>query len=145
MSLLIGARSTRSLDLFLIEFMLIIGKISLSQPAITCSKLTRETLEQGVKYVQSWMPVVLLMSLLLTLNIFRTLCVSIVNFEQVNAIRDVFHFPVLILEYFYNQLIYQFLLVFTYLNSAKFTISRVFLSKYCYEFLQPVSNTSYLI
>ena len=23
------------------------------QPAITCSKLTRETLEQGVKYVQS--------------------------------------------------------------------------------------------
>ena len=25
-----------------------------SQPAITCSKLTIETLEQGVKYVQSW-------------------------------------------------------------------------------------------
>ena len=25
----------------------------LSQPAITCSKLTTETLEQGVKYVQS--------------------------------------------------------------------------------------------
>ena len=25
----------------------------LSQPAITCSKLTIETLEQGVKYVQS--------------------------------------------------------------------------------------------
>ena len=25
-----------------------------SQPAITCSKLTTETLEQGVKYVQSW-------------------------------------------------------------------------------------------
>ena len=24
-----------------------------SQPAITCSKLTMETLEQGVKYVQS--------------------------------------------------------------------------------------------
>ena len=24
-----------------------------SQPAITCSKLTTETLEQGVKYVQS--------------------------------------------------------------------------------------------
>ena len=24
-----------------------------SQPAITCSKLTKETLEQGVKYVQS--------------------------------------------------------------------------------------------
>ena len=26
---------------------------SVSQPAITCSKLTIETLEQGVKYVQS--------------------------------------------------------------------------------------------
>ena len=26
---------------------------ALSQPAITCSKLTIETLEQGVKYVQS--------------------------------------------------------------------------------------------
>ena len=25
-----------------------------SQPAITCLKLTVETLEQGVKYVQSW-------------------------------------------------------------------------------------------
>ena len=28
-------------------------KLDLSQPAITCSKLTIETLEQGVKYVQS--------------------------------------------------------------------------------------------
>ena len=28
-------------------------KVVLSQPAITCSKLTMETLEQGVKYVQS--------------------------------------------------------------------------------------------
>ena len=28
-------------------------KSKLSQPAITCSKLTIETLEQGVKYVQS--------------------------------------------------------------------------------------------
>ena len=27
--------------------------ISISQPAITCSKLTIETLEQGLKYVQS--------------------------------------------------------------------------------------------
>ena len=27
--------------------------LKLSQPAITCSKLTIETLEQGVKYVQS--------------------------------------------------------------------------------------------
>ena len=25
----------------------------ITQPAITCSKLTKETLEQGVKYVQS--------------------------------------------------------------------------------------------
>ena len=28
-------------------------KLSLSQPAFTCSKLTIETVEQGVKYVQS--------------------------------------------------------------------------------------------
>ena len=28
-------------------------RICLNQPAITCSKLTIETLEQGVKYVQS--------------------------------------------------------------------------------------------
>ena len=27
--------------------------VSKTQPAITCSKLTIETLEQGVKYVQS--------------------------------------------------------------------------------------------
>ena len=31
----------------------LIGKITYTQPAITCSKLTIETLEQGVKYVQS--------------------------------------------------------------------------------------------
>ena len=30
-----------------------IFKIEQTQPAITCSKLTIETLEQGVKYVQS--------------------------------------------------------------------------------------------
>ena len=29
------------------------SKMNLTQPAITCSKLTIETLEQGVKYVQS--------------------------------------------------------------------------------------------
>ena len=28
-------------------------KLGFTQPAITCSKLTIETLEQGVKYVQS--------------------------------------------------------------------------------------------
>ena len=28
-------------------------KVNDTQPAITCSKLTIETLEQGVKYVQS--------------------------------------------------------------------------------------------
>ena len=54
------------------------GKIT--QPAITCSKLTIETLEQGVKYVQSYQKKhqsdiigVVLVSLLLTLNILRTL------------------------------------------------------------------------
>ena len=55
---------------------------STTQPAFTYSKLTVETLEQGVKYVQSkqerhqkdvWRHLVLLVSLLLTLNIFRTL------------------------------------------------------------------------
>ena len=29
------------------------NKLSITQPAFTCSKLTIETLEQGVKYVQS--------------------------------------------------------------------------------------------
>ena len=32
---------------------LLIAKLHTSQPAFTCSKLTIETLEQGVKYVQS--------------------------------------------------------------------------------------------
>ena len=36
-----------------------------SQPAVTCSKLTTETLEQGVKYIQS----------------YQCSSVSIVNFE----------------------------------------------------------------
>ena len=49
----------------------------ITQLAFTCSKLTIETLEQGVGVV--------LVSLLLTLNIFRTLCVSIVNFEHALA------------------------------------------------------------
>ena len=40
------------------------NKSANTQPAFTCSKLTIETLEHGVKYVQS---------LLLTLNIFQTL------------------------------------------------------------------------
>ena len=50
------------------------------QPAFTCSKLTIETLEQGVKYVQSLQQRhqndaigIACMSLLLTLNIFHTL------------------------------------------------------------------------
>ena len=39
-----------------------------TQPTIACSKLTKETLEQDVKY-----DAVVLVSLLLTLNIFHTL------------------------------------------------------------------------
>ena len=31
----------------------LLRKVFLSQPAFTCSKLTIETLEQGVQYVQS--------------------------------------------------------------------------------------------
>ena len=55
-----------------------------TQPAITCSKLTTETLEQGVKYVQSYQNI--LVSLLLTLNISYTCSgVSILKFEQVNT------------------------------------------------------------
>ena len=53
--------------------------ISRTQPAITCLKLTKETLEKGVKYVQSYLKKhqndakdVVLVSLL-TLNIFHTL------------------------------------------------------------------------
>ena len=40
-----------------------------AQSPITCSKLTIETLERGVKYATD----VVLVSLLLTLNIFHTL------------------------------------------------------------------------
>ena len=54
-------------------------KIIITRPAIMCSKLTTETLEQGVKYVQvnnkdtKTTPGVVLVFLLLTLNIFHTL------------------------------------------------------------------------
>ena len=44
-----------------------------SQPAITRSKLTIETLEQGVKYVQSNAIGIVLVSLLLLLDIFHPL------------------------------------------------------------------------
>ena len=47
---------------------MISANLRYTQPAFTCSKLTIETLEQGVKYVQSYM-----VSLLLTLNIFHIL------------------------------------------------------------------------
>ena len=36
-----------------INFCLNYGSLTLTHPAITCSKLTIETLEKGVKYVQS--------------------------------------------------------------------------------------------
>ena len=46
----------------------------ISQPAFTCSKLIIKTLEQGVKYVQvNHKDDIVLVSLLLTLNIFHTL------------------------------------------------------------------------
>ena len=52
---------------------------------LTCSKLTIETLEQGVKYANG----VVVVPLLLTLNIFHTCSsVSIVTFEHVNADWD---------------------------------------------------------
>ena len=46
-----------------------ISYVTLSHAAFTCSKLTVETLEQGVKYANG----VVLASLLLTLNIRLTL------------------------------------------------------------------------
>ena len=54
----------------------IVGYIP-TQPAITCSKLTIETPEQGKKYVQSkeirTTPFVVVLMYLLTLNIFHNL------------------------------------------------------------------------
>ena len=47
-----------------------------SQPAFTCSKLTIQTLEQGVKYVKvnnKDTSGIVLVSLLLTLNIFHSM------------------------------------------------------------------------
>ena len=50
-----------------------------SQPAIACSKLTIETLEQGMKYVQSYKDT-------------RTTPVDIVNFEHISHLIIVFLF-----------------------------------------------------
>ena len=52
--------------------MLIIGK-TLTQPTITCSKLTIGTVEQGVKYVRRDVNGAVLVSLLLSFNMFHTL------------------------------------------------------------------------
>ena len=46
-------RTTPNLLMTSWKILLTPSKIVISQPAITCSKLTIETLEQGVKYVQS--------------------------------------------------------------------------------------------
>ena len=45
-----GLLKTPLYNIFCISWLV---KLSCTQPAITCSKLTIETLEQGVKYVQS--------------------------------------------------------------------------------------------
>ena len=50
--------------------MLIIGK-TLTQPTITCSKLTIGTVEQGVKYVRRDVNGAVLVSLLLSFNMFH--------------------------------------------------------------------------
>ena len=39
------------------------SKLDLTQPAMTCSKLTTETLEQGVKYISHLVLVFLLLTL----------------------------------------------------------------------------------
>ena len=58
----------------------------LTQPAITCSKLATETVEQEVKYVQ-WSQMASFWCLYCWLWTYFAPCsrVSIVNFEQVNA------------------------------------------------------------
>ena len=52
------------------------GECDFTQSAITCSKLTVKTVEQSVKYVQSqqqrYANDVVLLSLLLTLNVFHS-------------------------------------------------------------------------
>ena len=52
----------------------ILTPLVFTQLAITCSKLTIETVKQSVKYVQNWLIIndLVLVSLLLTLNIFYT-------------------------------------------------------------------------
>ena len=53
------------------------NKEKLSQAAFTCSKLTVETVEQGVKYVQSW-------------RHWRRSGVFTVNFEHISRFTLVF-------------------------------------------------------
>ena len=64
--------------------------LSLSQPTITCLKLTIETLEQDVKYVRSRRG--LFWCLHCHFLAYFTPCsrVFMVNFEQVNAVWDRF-------------------------------------------------------
>ena len=79
--------------LHLVNWRFVSFAVDLSQLAFTCSKLAIETVEQGVKDMfkinikdSRTTPGVVLVSLMLTLNIFHTFSsVSIVNFELVNA------------------------------------------------------------
>ena len=57
----------------MINLFLKIWEVDTGQPAIRCSKLTIETVEQDVKYVVKYANDVVLVSLLLTLNIFQIL------------------------------------------------------------------------
>ena len=57
----------------MINLFLKIWEVETAQPAIRCSKLTIETVEQDVKYVVKYANEVVLVSLLLTLNIFHIL------------------------------------------------------------------------
>ena len=58
--------------------------LSISQPAFICSKLKKETLEQDVKYVQSWCRRSGIF--IVNLTYFKPCSsVSFVNFEQVNV------------------------------------------------------------
>ena len=67
-----------------------------THPAITCSKLTIETWEQGVKYVQ------------INNEDTRTTPVSVVNFEHVNAgwVRSILFFTWILIRKKKNSLIH---------------------------------------
>ena len=64
----------------------------ITQPAVTCSKLTIETLEQGVRYVQSQNTLVLKSKKVQDIfgEIFILALLSSAVFRQQNRVSDIF-------------------------------------------------------